>query len=59
MKSTAQAKVNFISGNWVNNLTPEEQKFFYSEIVDFFTEEVAKDVLEKYNKPIAYKYQNL
>lgn len=53
------AEVNFISGNWVNNLTPEEQSNCYNEIVTYFTEEVKREVFEKYNKRIAYKYQNV
>ena len=53
------AQVTFISGNWVNNYTPEDINSMYNEIVNFFTEEVTREVLEKYNKPIAYKYQNV
>ena len=59
MKLTTQSNVNFISGNWVNNLTPEEQDHYYNEIVTYFTEEVTRQVLEKYNKPIALKYKNV
>jgi len=59
MKLTAQANVNFMSGNWVNNLTPEEQDHYYNEVVKYFTEEVARNVLEKYSQPIAYKYRNV
>jgi len=54
-----EAQVKFISGNWVDNLTPTQQEQCYNEIVTFFTEEVTRQVLEKYNKPIAYKYQNV
>jgi hypothetical protein len=54
-----EAQVTFISGNWVNNLTPKQQDHYYNEIVNFFTEEVTRTVLEKYNKPIAYKYKNV
>ena len=53
------AQVTFVSGNWVNNLTPKQQDEWYSEVVKYFTEEVVRDVFEKYNKPIAYKYQNV
>ena len=59
MKLTTQSNVNFIGGNWVDNLTPEEQDHCYNEIVKHFTEEVTRQVLEKYNKPIAYKYRNV
>jgi len=59
MKLKPQANVNFISGNWVNNLTPEEQDHYYNEVVNFFAEQVKIDVLEKYNKPIALKYKNV
>ena len=59
MKLKPQANVNFISGNWVNNLTPEEQDHYYNEVVNFFTEEVTRTVLEKYNEPIALKYKNV
>ena len=59
MKLKPQANVNFISGNWVNNLTPEEQDHYYNEVVNFFTEEVTLTVLEKYNEPIALKYKNV
>jgi len=46
------AEVTFISGNWVNNLTPEEQSNCYNEIVDYFTQEVIKEVLEKYHNSL-------
>ena len=59
MKSTAQANVNFISGNWVNNLTPEEQDHYYNEIVKYFTEEIVRQTIQKYSQPIALKYKNL
>jgi membrane carboxypeptidase/penicillin-binding protein len=49
------AKVIFQSGNWVDNLTPEKQQQTYNEIVTYFTEEVKREVFEKYNKPVAYK----
>ncbi len=50
------AEVTFTSGNWVDNLTPEQQQETYNEIVNYFTEEVIQQVLEKYDKPIAFKY---
>jgi len=53
------AEVTFISGNWVDNLTPEEQEDCYNEIVHFLQEEVKREVFEKYDKPIAMKYQNV
>jgi hypothetical protein len=53
------AEVKFISGNWVNNYTPEELTECYNQIVDYFTEKVKYEVFEKYNKPIAFKHQNV
>jgi hypothetical protein len=50
------AEVTFISGNWVDNLTPEQQQNCYNEIVHFLQEEIIQQVLEKYDKPIASKY---
>lgn len=46
------AQVNFISANWVNNYTPNELQQTYNEIVDYFTEEVTKEVLEKYHNSL-------
>ena len=46
------AEVTFISTNWVNNYTPETIGFMYNEIVDYFTEEVIKEVLSKYDKSL-------
>lgn len=51
------AQVTFTTGNWVNNLTPEQQQETYNEIVHYLKQEVIEQVLEKYDKPIAYKYQ--
>lgn len=48
------AQVTFVSGNWVNNFTPKEQQQFYSEIVKYFTEEVTKEVLEKYYNSVDF-----
>lgn len=45
--------------NWADNLTSEESKQTYTEIVHFLQEEVKREVLEKYNKPIAMKYQKV
>lgn len=45
--------------NWADNLTSEESKQTYNEIVHYLEEEVLSQVSEKYNKPIAYKYQNV
>ena len=59
MKSTAQANVNFISGNWVDNLTPEEQDHYYNEIVKYFTDEIVRLTVNKYAEPIALKYKNV
>ena len=46
------AEVTFISGNWVDNYTPDEQQHYYREIVHYFTEEVYREVLEKYNNSL-------
>jgi len=59
MKLTTQSNVNFISGNWVNNLTPEEQDHYYNEIVKYFTEEIVRQTVQKYSEVIALKYKNL
>ena len=59
MKLTTQSNVNFISGNWVNNLTPEEQDHYYNEIVTYFTEEIVRQTVDKYSQAIALKYKNL
>jgi hypothetical protein len=59
MKLTTQSNVNFISGNWVNNLTPEEQDHYYNEVVKYFTEEVVRLTVDKYAEPIALKYKNV
>ena len=59
MKLKPQGKVNFISGNWVNNLTPEEQNHYYNEIVTYFTDEVIRQTVNKYSEVIALKYKNL
>jgi len=48
------AQVTFISGNWVNNLTLKQQEDCYNQIVDYFTEEVTKEVFEKYNKTVDF-----
>ena len=51
--------MKFISGNWVNNLTPEEQNDYYNEIVTYFTEEIVRQTINKYAEPIALKYKNV
>jgi hypothetical protein len=43
--------------NWADNLTPEQQQETYNEIVHYLKQEVLEQVLEKYDKPIASKYQ--
>lgn len=53
------AEVTFISGNWVNNLTPEEQSNCYNEIVTYFTDEVIREVLEKYNNSLDFNSQKV
>ena len=45
--------------NWADNLTSEESKQTYTEIVNYLKEEIIQQVSEKYNKPIAYKYRNV
>ena len=59
MKLTTQSNVNFISGNLVNNLTPEEQDHYYNEIVTYFTEEIVRMTVDKYSEVIALKYKNV
>jgi hypothetical protein len=53
------AKVIFQSGNWVNGYTHDELHNVYAEIVTYFTEEVVREVFEKYDKSVAYKNQNI
>lgn len=38
--------------NWVDNLTLEQQSNCYNEIVDYFTNEVIKEVLSKYDNSL-------
>jgi hypothetical protein len=38
--------------NWVDNLTLEQRSNCYNEIVEYFTEEVVKEVLEKYHNSL-------
>jgi hypothetical protein len=40
--------------NWINNLTPEQQQECYNQIVDYFTNEVVKEVLEKYDNALDF-----
>jgi len=53
------AEVTFVSGNWVDNLTPEEQTNCYNQIVDYFTEEVTREVLEKYHNSLDFNPQKV
>jgi len=53
------AKVTFISGNWVNNYTSEDINSMYNEIVNYFTEEVLKEVLSKYDNSLDIKPPNV
>ena len=39
-------QVNFTSGNWVQGLTLKEQEECYSEIKNYFQQEVIQTVLE-------------
>ena len=59
MKLPTQSNVNFISGNRVYNLTPEEQDHYYNEIVTYFTEEIVRQTVNKYSETIALKYKNV
>lgn len=38
--------------NWVDNLTLTQQQKVYNEIVDYFTSEVIKEVLSKYDNSL-------
>ena len=40
--------------NWVNGLTLEEQQNYYNEIVDYFTDLVVQEVLEKYDNSLDF-----
>lgn len=46
------AQVTFVSGNWVDNYDTQTLSFMYNEIVDYFTERVTTEVLEKYDKSL-------
>jgi hypothetical protein len=52
------AEVTFISGNWVNNYTPETISFMYNEIVNYFTDQVLNEVLEKYDNSLDINTSN-
>jgi hypothetical protein len=43
-----------MKSNWTDNLTPKEQDQWYHEIVDYFTDEVVQEVLEKYDKSVDF-----
>lgn len=45
--------------NWVDNLTLKEQEQTYNEIVNYFTEEVIKEVLEKYHNSLDFNTQKV
>ena len=53
------AEVIFQSANWVNNYTQHELTQCYNEIVDYFTDEVVKEVLEKYNNSLDFNSQKV
>ena len=38
--------------NWVDNLTLKQREDCYNEIVDYFTSEVVKEVLSKYDNSL-------
>ena len=43
-----------MKSNWVEHLTPEQQQDCYHEIVNYFTDEVVKEVLEKYDNDLDF-----
>jgi GTP1/Obg family GTP-binding protein len=45
--------------NWTTDLTPEQQQDFYNEIVDYFTNEVVHEVLEKYDKSVDFNVHSV
>lgn len=45
--------------NWVDNLTPTQQEQTYNEIVDYFTNEVIREVLEKYHNSLDFNSQRV
>ena len=53
------AEVIFQSANWVNGYTHDELHNVYAEIVDYFTDEVVKEVLEKYNNSLDFNSQKV
>jgi hypothetical protein len=45
--------------NWVDNLTLTQQQKVYNEIVDYFTSEVIKEVLSKYDNSLDIEHLNV
>lgn len=45
--------------NWTDNLTLKQQEDCYNEIVDYFTNEVVKEVLSKYDNSLDIESQNV
>jgi len=38
--------------NWIADLSPKEQEQWYGEVVEYFTDEVDHEVLEKYDNSL-------
>jgi hypothetical protein len=38
--------------NWIADLSPKEQEQWYGEVVEYFTDEVVHEVLEKYDNSL-------
>jgi len=41
--------------NWIADLSPKEQEQWYGEVVEYFTDEVDHEVLEKYDNSLDFK----
>jgi hypothetical protein len=38
--------------NWISDLSPKEQEQWYGEVVNYFTDEVVEEVLDKYDNSL-------
>jgi hypothetical protein len=38
--------------NWIADLSPKEQEQWYGEVVEYFTDEVVEEVLDKYDNSL-------
>ena len=45
--------------NWIHSLTPKEQERWYSEVVEYFTDKVVQEVLEKCDKSVDFNVDSV